>query len=102
VLRRSPGPAPYYGLTAAVTKVSGIVHLRGELFTVSTNTNPVAFTLPAGDRPPAKVYVPVGMCNATNGRLDITPSGVATVEAEGENWSNAQCLTSLDGVAFAS
>src|SRR5689334_22414149 len=54
-----------YGLWSAATNVSGIVHLRGEIMT--SGTNPVAFTLPSGDRPSAKVSVPVDMCNATNG-----------------------------------
>ena len=88
-----------YGLYAAVTNINGIVHLRGEITT--KGTNPVAFTLPAGDRPAARVYVPVDMCGNTNGRLDIKPTGVATVEAEGSDWANASCFTSLDGGSFA-
>jgi hypothetical protein len=85
--------------SAAVASISGIVHLKGAIKT--TGTNPVPFTLPAGDRPATKVYVPVDMCGATNGRLKITPTGVATVQAEGAAWGNAQCFTSLDGVSFA-
>jgi hypothetical protein len=42
----------------------------------------------------------VDLCNATNGRLFIQPSGVATVQAENGTFSNAQCFTSLDGVSF--
>ena len=87
-----------YGLYSAVTNVSGIVHLSGEIRT--TGTNNVAFTLPAGDRPAATVYVPVGMWNATNGRLEITPSGVAYVQTTTGNWGNAQTQTALDGVTF--
>jgi hypothetical protein len=87
-----------YGLYSAVTNVSGIVHLSGEIMT--TGTNNVAFTLPAGDRPTANVYVPVGMWNATNGRLEITPNGVAYVQTATGNWGNAQTQTSLDGVTF--
>jgi hypothetical protein len=86
-----PGPA--------VTSVSGIVHLRGAI--VTTGTNPVPFTLPVGFRPASEVYVKVSLCNAANGRLDITPSGTVTVDAEGGVWSNAQCFTSLDGASFA-
>ena len=38
--------------------------------------------------------------SATNGCLDITPSGQASVEAEGGTFTNAQCFTPLDGVTF--
>jgi len=85
--------------TPAVTSISGIVHLKGAIKT--KGVNPVAFTLPAGDRPATRVFVPVDMCDATNGRLDIRPSGQVTVEAEAFVWKNAQCFTSLDGVTFA-
>ena len=85
--------------SAAVASVNGIVHLKGGIKTAGTN--PVPFTLPAGDRPAHEVYVPVDVCNGDNGRLDITPSGVVTVEAEEGVWANAKCLTSLDGVSFA-
>ena len=83
----------------AVAKVNGIVHLQGGMKT--SGTNPVPFTLPAADRPAHDVFVPVDLCNGDNGRLDITPSGVVTVEAEEGVWANAKCLTSLDGVSFA-
>jgi len=84
---------------AAVASINGIVHLKGGIKT--SGTNPVPFTLPAGDRPAHNVFVPVDLCNGDNGRLDITPTGVVTVEAPVGNWANAQCLTSLDGVSFA-
>jgi hypothetical protein len=90
---------PYGTSRAAVANISGIVHLKGAIAT--NGTNPVPFTLPTADRPVTKVYVPVDMCGATNGRLSIAPSGVVTVQAEGPVWSNAQCFTSLDGVSFA-
>ena len=79
--------------------ISGIVHLKGAIAT--TGTNPVPFTLPAGFRPAHAVFVPVDLCNATNGRLQIEPTGVVTVQAEGGAFSNAACFTSLDGVSFA-
>jgi hypothetical protein len=82
----------------SVTTVAGIVHFKGAITT--SGTNPVAFTLPAADRPDSTVYVPVDMCYATNGRLDIAPSGVVTVQAESD-FSNAACFTSLDGASFA-
>jgi hypothetical protein len=66
----------------------------------TSGTNPVAFTLPSGWAPPTTVYVAVDMCNATNGRLIIQPSGLVTVQAEGA-FSNAACFTSLDGATWS-
>ena len=83
---------------AAVTKIDGIVHLKGGIKT--KGSNPVPFTLPKGDRPAHQVFVPIDLCNGGTGRLDITPAGVVTVEAEAANWANAQCFTSLDGASF--
>jgi hypothetical protein len=74
------------------------VHLAGAMKTKKTDTNP--FTLPKKLRPTSAVYVPVDMCNATNGRLNIDSSGVVNVQAE-TDFGNAQCFTSLDGVTFA-
>jgi hypothetical protein len=85
--------------SAAVASVRGIVYLKGGIKT--SGTNPVPFTLPAGDRPAHQVYLPIDLCNGSNGRLDITPAGVATVEAQAYQWASARCLTSLDGVSFA-
>ena len=85
--------------SAAVASINGIVHLQGGIKT--SGTNPEPFTLPVGDRPAHNVFVPADLCNGDNGRLDITPTGVVTVEAPVGNWANAQCLTSLDGVSFA-
>ena len=83
----------------AARNISGIVHLEGAMQTKGTNQ--VAFTLPKGDRPTLRIFVPVDLCDATNGDLFIQPDGSVTVEAEGGDWSNAQCFTSLDGVSFA-
>ena len=79
--------------------ISGIVHLEGAIAT--SGTNPVPFTVPAGFRPASVVFVQVDLCTATNGRLQIEPTGVVTVEAEGGAFSNAACFTSLDGAWFA-
>jgi len=57
--------------------------------------------LPAGDRPAHDIFVKVDLCHADNGQLSIAPSGSVTVQAEGGNWANAQCFTSLDGASFA-
>src|SRR6266567_8515970 len=91
--------APFGTSNAAVVNVSGIVHFKGAIAT--SGTNAVPFTLPVAFRPAKNVFVPVDLCNATNGRLFIAPSGVVTVQAEGGNFSNAQCFTSLDGASFA-
>jgi hypothetical protein len=84
---------------AAARVVGGIVHLEGEIKTAGTN--PAAFTLPAGFRPSKNVYVLINVCTGSIGRLDITPSGAVTVEAEGNDFSLAQCGTSLDGASYA-
>lgn len=90
---------PFGTSAAAVRTISGIVHFKGAIAT--TGSNPVPFTLPAGFRPAAVMDVAVDLCNATNGRLQIEPTGVVTVQAEGGAFSNAACFTSLDGVSFA-
>jgi len=91
--------APYGTANAAVRKISGIVHLRGAIWTNGTNPDP--FTLPAGFRPAHEIFIPVDLCNGNNGRLDIEPGGVVSVEAENNDFSQAQCFTSLDGTSFA-
>ena len=91
--------SPFGTSAAAVRTISGIVHFKGAIAT--TGTNPVPFTLPAAFRPGRAVFVAVDLCNATNGRLQIEPTGVVTVQAEGGAFSNAACFTSLDGVSFA-
>ena len=77
--------------------VSGIVHFSGA---ISGGTSGVAFTLPPGFRPATMVYVPVDLCDAHNGRLEIFPSGVVDVQPEG-TFNQATCFTSLDGASFA-
>jgi hypothetical protein len=90
--------APYSTTRPGVTKVSGIVHLRGAVATTALNTVP--FVLPSGFRPSANVYVPINLCAASKGRLLIQTDGTTTVFPEGGVWSNAQCFTSLEGVSF--
>jgi hypothetical protein len=83
---------------AGVENIAGIVHFRGA---IAGGTSAVAFTLPAGMAPTANVYVPVDMCAASKGRLVIQPNGVVSVQAEGNKFTNAQCLTSLEGASFS-
>jgi len=89
--------APFGTSNAAFKNIAGGVHFKGAIAT--TGTNPVPFNMPAGVRPLTDVYIPIDLCNATNGRLHITPTGVVTVQAE-TSFSNAQCFTSLDGASF--
>ena len=91
--------APFTTSNASVEEVAGIVQFRGAIAT--TGSNPSPFLMPAGFRPTTDVYVPVDLCNATNGRLYIEPNGTVTVQAEGGTFSNAGCFTSLDGASFA-
>lgn len=90
--------APFGTSIATVEEVSGIVQFRGAIST--TGTNPEPFTLPPSLSPATEVYIPIDLCNATNGRLQIEPSGDVVVEAQGGTFSNAQCFTSLDGAWF--
>src|SRR5262249_50221955 len=61
--------APFRTSNAAVRTINGVVHFKGAIATSGTNSIP--FTLPPGFRPATSVYVPVDLCNATNGRLVI-------------------------------
>jgi hypothetical protein len=79
--------------------ISGIVHFRGAIKTNGTNDKP--FLIPAGFRPMATVYVPVDLCDANNGRLEIEPRGVVFVQQEKSGFSDASCFTSLEGGSFA-
>jgi hypothetical protein len=90
--------APLGTSAATVRNVNGVVQFKGA---IAGGSSPTVFTLPAGLRPATNVYIPVDLCNANNGRLDITPSGTVEVQAEGGNFANAQCLTSLEGASFA-
>lgn len=76
----------------------GIVSLRGAIAGGSTG---LAFNLPAEMRPATDVYVAVALCNATQGRLLIQPSGDVVVQTKPGGFADAQCLTSLDGATFA-
>jgi hypothetical protein len=83
---------------AAVEDLGGIVHLEAA---INNGANALAFTLPAAFRPTAAVYVPVDLCNSTNGRLFIQPDGTVQPAGRGGTFSNAQCFTSLEGVSYA-
>jgi hypothetical protein len=82
-----------------ITAVKGVAYLKGAISTAGSNPSP--FVIPAAFRPAANVYVKVDLCNAANGRLDITPAGSVMVEVENGNFPAAQCFTSLEGVSYA-
>jgi hypothetical protein len=90
---------PYSTNDPSAAKIANTVHLRGAIAT--SGLNQVAFVLPNGFRPSSDVYVPTTLCNATKGRLQITPAGTVIVMTDGGPWSNAQCFTSLEGISFA-
>lgn len=90
-----------YGGGTGVAKVSlgnGIVRFKGAIETAGVDDTP--FILPPGLRPSGTVYVPVDLCNATNGRLIISSNGNVDVQSEGP-FSDAACFTSLEGASFA-
>ena len=89
--------SPYNTRAARSTLVSGIVHLSGA---IADGTTDVAFQLPPGQRPNKPVYVPVDMCEAANGRLEIDADGTVRVQAQAD-FTDAQCFTSLEGASFS-
>jgi hypothetical protein len=93
--------APFSTSDAAVRVISGIVHFKGAVATFDGNTSSVPFVLPPAFRPSGTVYVPVDLCDATNGRLVITPNGFVSVEQQNAGFTDAACFTSLDGASFA-
>jgi hypothetical protein len=84
------------GVALISTAHGKIIVFQGAIATAGTNA--VAFTLPPEFRPGWNVFLPVDLCNATNGRLFIQANGSVTVQ--GETFADAQCLTSLDGASF--
>ena len=90
--------SPFATASPAAKLIGSRVHFRGAIATSGTNPRP--FLMPASMRPATDVYFNVDLCNATKGRLHITPAGVVDVQAEA-GFSNAQCFTSLDGAWYA-
>jgi hypothetical protein len=90
--------APFGTSAPAAAVIGGVTHFKGAMSTSGTSSSP--FVMPVGMRPRKDVYIPIDLCNATNGRLHITPSGAVDIEEENNTFSNAQCFTSLDGASF--
>jgi hypothetical protein len=84
---------------AAATSALGMVRLQGA---ISSGTNGLVFTLPLALRPSAITFVPVDLCNAKKGYLQLQVGGnVFVVNGEDTFASTATCFTSLEGVSFA-
>jgi hypothetical protein len=83
----------------AAASIKGVVHFQGAISGASA-TSPGVFVLPPSLTPSVTVFVPVDMCNATNGRLDIATNGQVTVQEEDGATTNEDCFTSLDGASF--
>src|SRR5712692_551596 len=84
---------------AAVADISGIVTFRGAMW-APPGSSDEPFVLPKAFRPANLVYIPVDLCSANKGRLDIYPNGAVLIESEG-TFTNATCFTLLDGASFA-
>jgi hypothetical protein len=89
--------APFTTSNAMAGNAYGLVYFKGA---IASGTTAQPFVLPVAFRPVTDVYVPVDLCNATNGRLFIHTDGTVTINVENGVFSNAQCFTSLDGVSF--
>jgi hypothetical protein len=90
--------APFSTSNAEVQVASGIVRFKGA---VAGGTAATIATVPAAFRPPANVFLPVNLCDAVSGQLEITPDGTVTVQPESGSFSDASCFTSLDGVSYS-
>ncbi len=92
--------APHGTNAPQVSIKKGIVSFKGAIAAPSTNSNDEPFVLPTAYRPAVPVYVPVDLCDATNGRLIIEPSGDVLIQDQDSGLIDANCFTSLDGVSF--
>ena len=91
----------FSGAAAAIAlDCAGMVQFKGAL-SAPAGTSATLFTLPVGLRPPTDVYVLTDLIFGTKGRVHFTPSGGASVDAEGGVVANATGFTSLDSVTFA-
>jgi hypothetical protein len=83
----------------AAAIVKGVVHLQGAI-SASSPSSSEPFVLPTNMRPSVPVFVPVDMCESTNGRLIIATNGAVTLQEEDQGTSFERCFTSLDGASF--
>jgi hypothetical protein len=74
----------------------GIVRFRGA---IAGGINDFAFDMPASLIPPQRTaYMPLDLCDATEGELVLV--NIGTVVSESNDFNDEQCFTSLDGVSF--
>jgi hypothetical protein len=74
------------------------VYLKGAI-SKDHGTEEVPFILPVADRPQYLIAMPIDLCDATKGDLEITFDGVVSVGYH-DTVSDEHCFTSLDGVSF--
>jgi hypothetical protein len=88
--------APFATSNAAVRVVGGVVRLQGAIANGTENT---FATLPKADWPKAPVIVPLDLCDASHGMLQVGVNG--TLEVFGTvQFADAACFTSLDGATW--
>ena len=86
-----------FGTRPAKYATSGAsIHLVGG---VSSGATTLITVLPEFHRPQSRAYVRTNLCGAAPGRLIIEPTGEVYADFADE-FSDAQCFTSLDGVHF--
>ncbi|HLJ85742.1 MAG TPA: hypothetical protein VKZ53_02910 [Candidatus Angelobacter sp.] len=87
--------APFSTSNAAAANAYGIVYFKGA---VSSGTSSVVTTLPVAFRPITDVFIPVDLCGANDGWIQIAAgSGEVTIN---DPTASAPCFLSLDGVSF--
>jgi hypothetical protein len=89
---------PYNTRAPAVRVVDGVVRFQGAVSGNGTSSSP--FNVPSGFRPFGRtVYLPVDLCNAAKGRISIDVDGNVLISPYG-SFGDAQCFTSLEGLAY--
>jgi hypothetical protein len=89
--------APFATRNLAFKNDDGTLRLEGA---VSTGAAVTLFTLPPELRPARNTYVNVDLCSGKKGRIYALPDGTVNVQAT-VAFTDAQCFTSLEGVALS-
>lgn len=88
---------PFVTFSPTVTDFGGVIRLSGA---IRNGTSDIIAIMPPKFRPRVDVHVPVDLCVGKKGRLAIHANGNLRIVA-GVSFSDAQCFTSLEGVAYA-
>ena len=80
---------------AAVRTIAGVVRLQGSVF---AGLDDVITVLPKAYWPKDRVVVSTDLCGGVHGMIAVNTDGEVDVVPSSGNFSDAQCLTSLDGV----